>query len=130
MRIHNARKVRSIWVNIQGENFARLAFYGHVHGPTAHFTVGREVLRRHAGIDDQVERLAAERTLHCFRRLHGKRLYVSHLNASGLARPLSIYPVGDDVRVSLTSSPTIHDSTFPWKSEEGGARSNPAMSEN
>jgi hypothetical protein len=74
MRIHYALKVPLIRPNIQGENFARLAFHQHFHGPATDFTVRGELLRSYAGVQDQLERLATERTLHCFRHLHGCKI--------------------------------------------------------
>jgi hypothetical protein len=56
--------------HIQGENLARLAFRHDLEGPATDLAVRRELLRGLAGVDHQLETLAAKGALHGFGYLH------------------------------------------------------------
>src|SRR5688572_8823345 len=56
--------------HIEAQDFARLAIDNHLKRTAADFAIRRETLRRDAGVDDQLEALAAERALDGFSDLH------------------------------------------------------------
>src|SRR5262245_16385380 len=64
----------SIPVRLKTEDFPRFAFHQHLKGPATYFTIGSEALGSNAGIDDQLEMLAAKRALNAFRNLHRRKL--------------------------------------------------------
>jgi hypothetical protein len=59
-----------IALDIQAQNFARLAFDNYLERPAANFAIRREALRGRAGVNRQFKRLAAKRTLNGFGNLH------------------------------------------------------------
>ena len=63
-------KSPSIRAHSQAQNFARLAFHGHLHGAAADFAIGGEPLRGLAGVDEHFKLLPAKWTLNEFRFLH------------------------------------------------------------
>jgi len=61
-------------LRLDAQHFPRFAFRPHFKRTAANLAIGRESLRGHARVDDQLERLATERTLDRFRNLHGRNI--------------------------------------------------------
>jgi hypothetical protein len=57
-------------VDVQTQDFARLAFRRHFEGPAADFAVGGEPLRGGRCVDGEVESLPAKRALDAFGDFH------------------------------------------------------------
>jgi hypothetical protein len=58
--------------DVQAQNFPRLTLDSNFKRPAADFAIGREALRRDAGVHGNLKRLAAEWTLNCFTDFHSK----------------------------------------------------------
>jgi hypothetical protein len=59
-----------VTLDIQAQNFPRLALDDDFKRPATNLAIGGETLRRDARIDGQIKRLAAERALDGFGYLH------------------------------------------------------------
>jgi hypothetical protein len=68
--IYNSGELGLIALDIQAQNFARLALDDDLKRPAANLAIRREPLRRDAGINGQLERLATKRALDGFGNLH------------------------------------------------------------
>jgi hypothetical protein len=72
--------------HVQAQNFSRFTLGCDFNRPAANFTIGRESLRRDAGIDSDIEVLTAERALNGFADFHEDALYLAEAvrQASGV----------------------------------------------